>query len=143
MRPVRSGKDKESLQGRAQRERLRAPLANLGSKGWLLFDACSHGGPIALARLLDAGANKEWRDENGWTPIIHAAFIGRLATVKLLADRGADIHARDNDGMNSLMWAGYLGKSAVAAFLSTLETKTALTLCCGRLCLVKSTPASC
>ena len=59
-----------------------------------------------IARLLDAGANKEWRSAHGWTPIIAAAFHGCLATVKLLADRGADKSARDNTGMTALILAG-------------------------------------
>jgi hypothetical protein len=66
---------------------------------------------------LDAGANKEWRNPTGWTPIIAAAFFGRLATVKLLADRGADKSARDNLGATALIWAGFGGKSNVVAFL--------------------------
>ncbi len=85
--------------------------------GKQLWSACAREDPAEAARLLDAGANKEWRDPTGFTPIIHAAFFGRLATVKLLADRGADKSARDNSGMTALMWAGYADKSDVAAFL--------------------------
>jgi len=89
-------------------------MADLGQQ---LFYACREEDPTEAARLLDAGANKDWRDPGGWTPIINAALYGRLATVKLLADRGADKSARDNNGMNALMWAGYAGRSEVAAFL--------------------------
>ena len=89
-------------------------MADLGQQ---LFYTCSYEDPTELAQLLDAGANKEWRDDLGWTPIIRAAFFGRLATVKLLADRGADIHARNNDGMNALMQASCWGNTAVAEFL--------------------------
>jgi len=90
-------------------------MAFLGEE---LFYACTDNEAAEVARLLDAGANKEWRHEAGWTPIINAAFCGRLAVVKLLADRGADIHARSNKGMNALMYASNMGESAaVAAFL--------------------------
>ena len=89
-------------------------MADLGRQ---LFYACHREDPAEAVRLLDAGANKEWRNPAGWTPIIHAAANGRLAAVKLLADRGADKSARDNSGMTALMWAGYEGKSDVAAFL--------------------------
>ena len=83
-----------------------------------MYNACRVKDPAEMARLLDAGANKEWRNEDGMTPIINAAYWGRLAVVKLLADRGVDIHARDNEGMNALMWASYLDEfAAVAAFL--------------------------
>ena len=89
-------------------------MAGLGQQ---LFNACREEDPAEAARLLDEGANKEWRGTTGLTPIINAAFHGRLATVKLLADRGADKNARDNNGMNVLMLAGYEGRSEVAAFL--------------------------
>ena len=89
-------------------------MADLGEQ---LYNACREEDPAEAARLLDAGANKDWRDATGLTPIIHAAYCGRLATVKLLADRGADKSARDNAGMNALIWAGYKGRSEVAAFL--------------------------
>jgi len=62
-------------------------MADLAQELWR---ACYREDPAEAARLLDAGANTEWRGTNGFTPIIHAAFCGRLATVKLLADRGAD-----------------------------------------------------
>ena len=85
--------------------------------GRQLYNACIYNNPAEAARLLDAGANKEWRDGYGCTSIIRVALFGSLAVVKLLADRGADIHAQDNKGINALMWASYTGSSAVAAFL--------------------------
>ena len=89
-------------------------MAHLGEQ---LYDACSRQDHAEVTRLLYAGANKEWRDDRGWTPIICAACCGRLDTVKLLAGRGADIHARTNNGINALMLASYMGKTAVAKFL--------------------------
>jgi len=82
-----------------------------------LYYACSRDDPARVARLLDAGANKEWRSGGGQTPIIYATMNGFLAIVKLLADRGADIHVRDKQGLNALMWAARKGKTAVAEFL--------------------------
>jgi ankyrin repeat protein len=75
-------------------------MADLGEQLWR---ACPHKYPAEAARLLDEGANKEWRDTAGLTPIIRAAICGRLATVKLLADRGADKSARDNTGRSALL----------------------------------------
>ena len=89
-------------------------MTDLGEQ---LFHACSREDPAEASRLLDAGANKDWRGPSGWTPIIRAAFCGRIATVKLLADRGADKSARNNLGMTALIWAGTKGESDVAAFL--------------------------
>jgi ankyrin repeat protein len=90
-------------------------MEDLGQQLWC---ACSEEDPAEAARLLDAGANKDWRGTTGgFTPIIHAALYGRLATVKLLADRGVDKSARDSMGVNALMWAGNHGRSEVAAFL--------------------------
>lgn len=47
----------------------------------------------ALRKLLEAGANANARDENGQTPLHHAARIGDEEVCKLLIDAGADVEA--------------------------------------------------
>ena len=46
-------------------------MADLGQQ---LYNACYHRDLAEVAQLLDAGANKEWRDGEGCTPIIRAAI---------------------------------------------------------------------
>ena len=56
--------------------------------------ACQQGqGPDRLRHLLRRGADVDHRDEEGWTPLHHAASVGSLSTVNHLIDAGADIHA--------------------------------------------------
>jgi ankyrin repeat protein len=54
---------------------------------------------------LDSGANVNGRDQDGWTPLMFAAFHGRAEIVKVLLDRGADIRIKDNNGTTALMAA--------------------------------------
>lgn len=47
-----------------------------------------------IALLISAGADKEARGINGWTPLQLAAARGKLTLVELLVSSGANIHAR-------------------------------------------------
>jgi ankyrin repeat protein len=90
-------------------------MADLGRQLWV---ASSDEDPAEAARLLDAGANKEWRGPYGATPIIEAAFWGKLTTLKLLADRGADVNARALTNASALMISCvYNNQPEVAFFL--------------------------
>jgi len=44
--------------------------------------------------LLEAGADVNGVGRYGWTPLIEAAFWGRLEIVRLLLDRGANADAK-------------------------------------------------
>jgi ankyrin repeat protein len=52
----------------------------------------------AVKELLDLGVDVNMRGKDNNTPIMEAAFSGRLETVKLLLDHGADLSAKKNDG---------------------------------------------
>jgi len=45
----------------------------------------------AAQRLLDAGAQLDSADGNGWTALVWAAYSGDLALTAFLVDRGADL----------------------------------------------------
>lgn len=47
----------------------------------------------AVRKLLEAGADPNARDQNGQTPLHHAARIGDEEVCKLLIDAGADVEA--------------------------------------------------
>jgi ankyrin repeat protein len=54
---------------------------------------------------LDAGANVNARDENGFTPIMISSAIGSAATVRALLDAGADVNLHAEMGTTVLMMA--------------------------------------
>ena len=64
---------------------------------------------------LQAGADPEARDENGWTPLHVAANADIVAA---LLEAGADPKARDKDGDTPLHYAAYHGQpDAITALL--------------------------
>lgn len=56
--------------------------------------------------LLDAGAQI---NHDGWTPLLYAAFEGRLGLVERLLERGADVQALAPNKSNALMLAARNG----------------------------------
>jgi len=59
-------------------------------------------GHDSLDDLLAKGANPNFKDSRGRTPLHHAAFHGYADNVQLLLAAGADPNARDNDGWTPL-----------------------------------------
>jgi len=51
---------------------------------------------------IDKGANINYQDRNGSTPIYYAAKHGHLETVKFLLDNGADMELENKDGYTAL-----------------------------------------
>lgn len=71
--------------------------------------------------LLDAGAPV---NHDGWTPLMYAAFEGRLELVERLLARGADVQALAPNQSNSLMLAARNGHIEVVRRL--LKTRISL-----------------
>ena len=44
-------------------------------------------------------------DGDGWTPLHHACYSGRLEMVNLLIESGANFNIRTTSGWTALMWA--------------------------------------
>lgn len=57
-----------------------------------------------IKAALSAGADVNERDDNGCTPLHHAAGASKLKCVQLLLEYGADVNARDNDDSVPLMF---------------------------------------
>jgi len=55
--------------------------------------------------LKEQGTDVNVKDNNGWTPMHHAAKYGRLEVMKWLKDQGADINAKTNDGLTPMHMA--------------------------------------
>lgn len=67
--------------------------------------------------LLKYGADVKQSDNNGVSPIWHAAFQGDLESVSLLVEYGCPIDLRDKSLRTPLILASYRGFLPVAAFL--------------------------
>ena len=61
---------------------------------------------------MDFGAAVNSQDQDGWTPLTHAAFHGRVAVVRLLLRRGADPNLRGWGLRRALHWAADRGQLA-------------------------------
>ena len=56
---------------------------------------------------VEAGDDINARDNNGFTPLIAAAYYGNAPIVKYLCDKGADLNIQDDDGWTALIYAAY------------------------------------
>lgn len=72
-----------------------------------LIDAVKAGTAADVQRLLAAGADINFRDAEGATPLMVAAEAGNLPMVQELIRAGADVSARDGRGWTALVRAVY------------------------------------
>jgi len=71
-----------------------------------LYTAIRGSDQAQVERLLQNGADVNLRDRRGGaTPLMYAAALGSLDTMKLLIEKGADVNARSTGGATALMWA--------------------------------------
>ena len=77
---------------------------------------------------LQAGANIDVTDNDGWTALIIASYYGHLEVVKYLVSQGANIDVTDNDGNTVLSEASYYGHLEVVKYLvsqgANIDAKT-------------------
>src|SRR3712207_5168927 len=67
-----------------------------------LLEAAREGDLVSLRALLDAGADVNAADENGYTPLMEAAHAPHPEAVRLLLAAGADLEARNRLGSTAL-----------------------------------------
>jgi ankyrin repeat protein len=71
-----------------------------------MYMAIRAGETDRVVDLLQRGTDVNQKDRRGGaTPLMHAAAVGNLATLRVLIDKGADVNARSANGATALMWA--------------------------------------
>ncbi|EAY12193.1 hypothetical protein TVAG_003990 [Trichomonas vaginalis G3] len=81
-----------------------------------LIQASYNGNLEVVKYLISVGADKEAKNNDGWTPLIQASFEGHLEIVKYLISVGANKQARDNVGRTSL----YVSREEVKNYLISI-----------------------
>ena len=107
-----------SRPGRTRRRE--ASLSSMGGQGGrarISIGAAVNGREAVVRLLLEAGADKEAKNNYGRTPLIIAAQKGREAVVRLLLEAGADKEAKSNDGNTPLIRRRSNGHEAVVPLL--------------------------
>ncbi len=74
-----------------------------------LILSASHPHPEIVRALLVAGAHTEYRDTDGRTALITAAYAGQAGNLQALLERGANVNAVDDKDRTALMGAAVLG----------------------------------
>ena len=77
--------------------------------------------PVVAKLLLDAGAEVDSRDRDGWTPLYAAASCGETEIVKVLISAGADVSARDYGKGAMPLAATALHQACAGLYASTVE----------------------
>ena len=75
-----------------------------------------------LKAALAHGADANARDAKGWTPLMHAADMGRSLLVPMLLKAAADPNIRASDGATALFIAAVHGHSEIIAELMEVGT---------------------
>jgi ankyrin repeat protein len=70
-----------------------------------------------VRRLLDAGANLDLADDNGFTPLMAAAMQGRTDMLREFVGRITNIESKDRSGRSALYYAIASGKTDAVKFL--------------------------
>ena len=63
-----------------------------------LISAARSGDTASVRSAIDAGADVNFKDTEGWAALITAAWEGHSKVLKLLLERGADINIQDGWG---------------------------------------------
>jgi ankyrin repeat protein len=70
------------------------------------YPAIRNGDMAQVTALIQKGSDVNAKERRGGaTPLMHAAAIGSLDTMRLLLDKGADVNARNAAGASALLWA--------------------------------------
>ncbi|XP_049585646.1 ankyrin repeat and MYND domain-containing protein 2a [Syngnathus scovelli] len=99
-----------------------------------LFDVISTGNVQEASRLLGCkDVRVNCLDENGMTPLMHAAYKGKADMCKLLLRLGADVNCNHHEhGYTALMFAGLSGKTDITWMMLDAGAETDVVNSVGR-----------
>lgn len=80
-------------------------LVTAGSSEDAVYRAVMRGSLSHVERAIRRGADIDWRDQSGATPLMRAAYNQDADIVKLLVGNGADVNAVDEEGESVLSYA--------------------------------------
>jgi ankyrin repeat protein len=88
-----------------------------------LFTAAKKGDEKAVAAQIAAKASIDEPNDQGWTPLIIAAYGGHLAVVRQLLEAGADPNRADTSGFTALIQAARFGHLDIVKLLHEHKAK--------------------
>jgi ankyrin repeat protein len=88
-----------------------------------LLEAVKNGEFAEVERLIKAGANVNYRDEQGWNALNFAAGQGNLPLVKLLVESGADVFSIGRDHRTPYDIALAAGRVSAVKYLREVESR--------------------
>ncbi|XP_071084549.1 serine/threonine-protein phosphatase 6 regulatory ankyrin repeat subunit B-like [Haliotis cracherodii] len=94
-----------------------ADLTLVDNNGNSLLHIACNGGNTAIVQYLVSPSNINTRGQNGWTPVMMAAFKGHQSVFELLVSENADLTLVDNNGDILLHNACYGGNTAIVQYL--------------------------
>eukprot|EP00054_Salpingoeca_dolichothecata_P027581 m.203018 g.203018 ORF g.203018 m.203018 type:complete len:197 (+) comp25994_c1_seq6:70-660(+) len=104
----------------------RALLARHGNNPNLLLNWCDtslvvcagyYNAPAVVETLLQAGADINATDRDGWTGLIMASFNGQFEVAKVLVAAGADLNLHSKDGKTALSISQQFSHAKIVALL--------------------------
>ena len=94
-----------------------------------------HDSPL-LNHLADRNINREPTDNEGWTPLHHAAFRGNENSLNEFGGILVNMETKDANGRTPLHIAAYYGRDAVAETLLGNGANKDAKNCSGRRCIM-------
>ena len=89
----------------------------------LLMDSCWDGDEEKAKQLISAGANPNYQDGRGVTPLMLASASGNIDLIKCLIDLGADVELGDFEkGWTASSYAALNGQHEVSNFFRELKS---------------------
>lgn len=82
-----------------------------------LFTAIYYNDTQHLSFLIAEGANVNWADNYGRTPLLEAAYSGHTECVEMFIAEGADVNTADINGETPLHWAVKKGRTECVELL--------------------------